>query len=196
GHPEGSHLVTDNLSTFSFSNMSEEIVEELASASSSQSSIIKPNVTDSDMKFFTFRMFGRSGHNPTAVKVEDVIVPGSNTQLLANSNTWGLLQFKFRRRFLTRLHELYALLLLVAAWYEWTWTLVNVYLWWVINILDLFPRSLKAEPETLDNKLQVSAESETGSFFTRLRESPTRLGNLALARSLAIDVPKSALTIR
>ncbi|KAG7816128.1 hypothetical protein KL928_005094 [Ogataea angusta] len=176
--------------------MSEDVPEELSSAVSSQSSIIKPSILASDTRFFTFKMFGGAGHSPAPIKLEDVIIAGSNLELLAHTNTWGLLQFKLRRQSLKRLHGLYGLLLDLWSWVQWTLLVMDVYFWWIIYSLGVFPSSggKSVDPSTAIS--QMSNEPPSQSRIRRILQLRTTIGNHALAHSLAASIPKNQLMVR
>ncbi|ESX03534.1 hypothetical protein KL918_004578 [Ogataea parapolymorpha] len=176
--------------------MSEDVPEELSSAVSSQSSIIKPSILPSDTRFFTFKIFGGAGHNPAPIKLEDVIVAGSNLELLANTNTWGLLQFRLRRQSLKRLHRLYGLLLDLWSWVQWTLLVLDVYFWWLVRSLGIFPSSVDKPLEPSTAFSQMSNEPPSQSRIRRILQLRTTIGNHALAHSLATSIPKSQLTVR
>ncbi|KAG7878104.1 hypothetical protein KL937_004252 [Ogataea polymorpha] len=174
--------------------MSEDVPEELSSAVSSQSSIIKPSILPSDTRFFTFKIFGGAGHNPAPIKLEDVIVAGSNLELLANANTWGLLQFRLRRQSLKRLHQLYGLLLDLWSWVQWTLLILDVYFWWLVYSLGIFTSSVDKQLEPGTAFPQMS--NEPPSRVRRILQLRTTIGNHALAHSLATSIPKSQLRVR
>ncbi|KAG7704315.1 hypothetical protein KL914_004302 [Ogataea haglerorum] len=176
--------------------MSEEVPEELLSAVSSQSSIIKPSIRPSDTRFFTFKIFGGAGHNPAPMKLEDVIVAGSNMELLANANTWGLLHFRLRRQSLKRLHLLYGLLLVLWSWVQWTLLVLDAYFWWFVYTLGIFPSSVDKPLEPSTAVSQMSNEPPSQSRIRRILQLRTTIGNHALAHSLATSIPKSELMVR